>query len=141
MFRVTPSAGCGTAVTLGQVTGISNLCLDDSGSGTANGTPIIDYTCGGTANQQWTVATDGTVRTLGACLDVPGSATASGTDVDLHACDGSSGQQWTYNLAGELINPHSGDCLSVTGSNKSSGAKIEILRCGVGRAAQTWSLP
>lgn len=34
----------------------SGLCLDANGAGTANGTPLVLWTCNGQANQKWTRA-------------------------------------------------------------------------------------
>jgi alpha-galactosidase len=141
LLRITPSAGCGGTAQQGQVTGIGSKCLDDSGSGTADGNPIIVYGCYGTANQQWTLSGDGTVRTLGKCLDVPGSATTAGTYVDLRTCNGSAGQQWAYQQSGNLVNPNSGDCLDVYGGGSANGTKLDIWPCGDNQDNQTWSLP
>ncbi|WP_063770912.1 glycoside hydrolase family 27 protein [Streptacidiphilus neutrinimicus] len=141
LLRITPSAGCGTTVQSGQVTGIAGQCLDDSGSGTADGNPVIVYGCTGNPNQRWTLPGDGTVRTLGKCLDVPGSATTAGTYVDLRACNGSAGQQWSYAQAGNLVNPNSGDCLDVYGGGSADGTKVDIWPCGQNQFNQTWSLP
>ena len=141
IYRVTPSAGCGATTDLGQITGGGGQCLDDSGSGTADGNPIILYGCTGNANQQWTLPGDGTVRTLGKCLDIPGGATAAGTGVDLSGCNGSAEQQWTYARSGNLTNPQSGDCLDATGGSDANGTRLEIWPCGDNQTNQTWSLP
>ena len=141
VYRVTPGAGCSAATSLGQITGANGQCVDDSGSGTANGNPIILYGCTGNPNQQWTLPGDGTVRTLGKCLDVPGAATSAGTDVDLSNCTGSAGQQWTYAQNGTLTNPNSGSCLDATGGSAANGTRLEIWPCGDNQTNQTWSLP
>lgn len=141
MFRITPSTGCGATVPSGQISGIAGKCVDDSGSGTANGNPIIIWGCTGNPNQTWTLPGDNTVRTLGKCLDIPGSATKAGTAVDLSDCAGAPGQQWTYNQSGELVNPNSGLCLDVTGGSSNNGTKLEIWTCGHNQNNQTWSLP
>jgi alpha-galactosidase len=141
MLRITPSSGCGSTTTAGQITGTTGQCIDDSGSGTANGNPIIIYGCSGNANQDWTVPGDGTIRTLGKCLDVPNSATAEGTYTDLATCNGSAGQQWTYQQSGNLTNPNSGYCLDAYGGSSASGTKLDIWPCGANQANQTWSLP
>ena len=141
LLRITPSSGCGATVTAGQITENSGQCVDDSGSGTANGNPIILYGCSGNANQQWSLPGDGTVRTLGECLDVPSSATAAGTYVDLAACNGSAGQQWSYQTDGNLVNPNSGYCLDAYGGSTANLTKLDIWPCGDNQANQTWSLP
>ncbi len=41
---------------VGSITGNqSGLCLDATGVGTANGTPLELWTCNGGSNQQWTL--------------------------------------------------------------------------------------
>jgi hypothetical protein len=46
-----PSGGTRT----GRITGLGGKCVDVSGAGTANGTPIDLYTCNGTNAHSWTV--------------------------------------------------------------------------------------
>ena len=141
LLRITPSSGCGGTVQAGQISGIGSQCVDDSGSGTANGNPIIIYGCTGNSNQDWTLAANGTIQTLGKCLDVPGSATAAGTYTDLYTCNGSAGQQWVYESNGNLVNPNSGYCLDAYGGSSASGTKLDIWPCGDNQLNQTWSLP
>src|SRR3979490_3098477 len=45
--------------------------------------------------QQWTVATDGTIRALGKCLDVASANSANGTKVQIYDCNGTAAQSWT----------------------------------------------
>jgi alpha-galactosidase len=134
-------SGCGSTVQAGQISGIGGQCVDDSGSGTANGNPVIVYGCTGNANQDWSLPGDGTVRTLDKCLDVPGSAKTEGTYVDLSSCNGSAGQQWAYRTSGSLVNPNSGYCLDAFGGASSGGTELDIWACGTNQANQTWSLP
>ena len=61
------------AAATGAITGYGGKCVDVAGASTANGTAVQLYDCNGTAAQQWTVGTDGTIRALGKCLDVAGS--------------------------------------------------------------------
>ena len=77
----------------GQVTGDGAKCVDVTGSGTADGTAVILYTCGGTVNQRWTQPGDGTFRSLGKCLTAGGSRRRQlRRPVDLH---GRLTQSWT----------------------------------------------
>ena len=63
-----------------------------------------------TPNQQWTVASNGTLQVYGKCLDITGASTANGTLVELWDCNGGGNQQWQASN-GELVNPASGKCL------------------------------
>ncbi len=138
IFRVTPGSGCGGTKPTGQIAGTSGKCVDDSGSGTSDGNPIVLWPCTGNANQRWQLPGDGTVRTLGKCLDTNGG---SGTKAELATCTGATDQQWTYQLNGNLINKQSGLCLDVTGGGSSDGTALEAWSCGDNQLNQIWSLP
>jgi alpha-galactosidase len=138
IFRVTPASGCGATEPTGQITGTSGKCVDDSGSGTADGNPVILYPCSGNTNQHWQLPGDGTVRTLGKCLDTNGGA---GTAAELATCSGGADQQWSYQLDGNLINKQSGLCLDVTGGGSANGTALEAWSCGANQLNQIWSLP
>ncbi|MEU9079283.1 ricin-type beta-trefoil lectin domain protein [Kitasatospora sp. NPDC048538] len=136
VWRLTPGAGCAAAVPTGQVTGNGARCLDDSGSGTADGNPVILYDCTGNANQRWARAADGTVRTLGKCLTATGAT--AGSAVVLSTC-GSGLQQWTAGPDGTLAG--SGLCLDVYGGGSANGTRVQLWTCGDHQANQYWSLP
>ena len=138
IYRVTPGSGCGTTMPTGQIAGTTGKCVDDSGSGTSDGNPIILYPCTGNANQRWQVPGDGTLRTLGKCLAVNGE---SGTPAELATCDGSADQQWTYQLDGNLVNKQTGLCLDVAGGGDANGTALEAWSCGTNQLNQIWSLP
>jgi hypothetical protein len=121
----------------GPITGINGLCIDDSGAHTTNGNPIIVYTCGGSANQQWTVAGNGELQTLGGCMTA--SNTANGSPVQFDACTSSTSQTWSANYSGELVNSASGLCLDDSGAGP-SGTGLIVWRCS-GAANQIWALP
>ncbi|MFJ3233938.1 lectin [Streptomyces sp. NPDC086787] len=118
----------------------SSLCVDDADSGTADHTAIRLWTCNGTYAQDWTVAADGTLRTLGKCLDVSSSGTANGTLVQLYTCNGTGAQKWTVGADGSLTNPNSGRCLDDPDSATVEGTRLQIYTCN-GTAAQRWTLP
>ncbi|MFF3752939.1 RICIN domain-containing protein [Streptomyces sp. NPDC002018] len=55
----------------------SDKCINVSGGGTADGTPIIQYTCGFGSNEQWRLVPKGlgyqlVARSSGKCLNVAG---------------------------------------------------------------------
>ncbi|MFJ9817489.1 lectin [Streptomyces sp. NPDC101151] len=118
----------------------SAQCVDDAGSGTADHTAIRLWTCNGTYAQDWTVASDGTLRTLGKCLDVANSGTTNGTLVQLYTCNGTGAQKWTAGANGSLTNPNSGLCLDDPNSSTTEGTRLQIYTCN-GTAAQNWTLP
>jgi alpha-galactosidase len=133
IFRVTPGQDCGKPAPVGQISGTSGKCVDDSGSGTADGNPVILWPCTGNPNQRWQVPGNGTVQTLGKCL------TNSGGKAVLSTCDGGAAQQWSYQLNGNLEN--SGLCLDVTGGGSDNGTALELYQCGDNQLNQIWTLP
>ena len=75
----------------------SGKCLDVTGASTADGAAVIQWTCGSGTNQQWTLASNGSIvsRSSGKCLDVPGFSTTDGTALDQWACNGGANQSFT----------------------------------------------
>ena len=133
----TPPAG-GTKV--GAITGIGGKCIDVAAAGTANGTALQLYDCNGSAAQQWTVGTDGTIRSLGKCLDATGQGTANGTKIQLWDCNGSGAQQWVAQSNGHLRNPQSGRDLDVPGGATTNSTRLQIWDTNT-NAWQVWHLP
>lgn len=104
-------------------------CLDVAGNGTASGTPVQLFSCNGGANQQWVLASDGTIVNpqSGKCLDVP--AGEVGSQLQLFDCHGASNQQFT--VPGNPIRSGiNGDkCLDVSNADPANGTPIQIFDC------------
>ena len=132
------STPAGTATATGTVTGISGLCLANQNSLNTSANPIGVAGCNGSAGQQWSPYTDGTLRTQGGCLDVVSAGTTSGTNVNWYPCNATAAQGWTHQSNGELVNPSSGLCLTDPGGN--TGARLDIETC-TDSAQQQWALP
>ncbi|TWJ31294.1 ricin-type beta-trefoil lectin protein [Micromonospora sagamiensis] len=79
-----------TVMSMGQ-------CLDVSGGGSADGTPVILWPCHGLVHQQWQPYPDGTLRSpqSGKCLTVADNNSADGTLVHLWTCGAGANQKWT----------------------------------------------
>ncbi|MET8289844.1 lectin [Streptomyces sp. NPDC005132] len=118
----------------------ANLCVDDASSSTTDGTHVQIWGCNNTYAQDWIVAGDGTVRTLGKCLDADHSGTTNGTLVQLWTCNGSGAQQWTSGANGSLVNPQSKLCLDDPNSTTTNGTQLQLYGCN-GSNAQNWKLP
>lgn len=118
----------------------SNLCVDDASSATADGTHAQIWTCNSTYAQDWIIAGDGTVRTLGKCLDVDHSGTTNGTLIQLWTCNGTGAQQWTAGANGSLVNPQSKLCLDDPNSSTTNGTQLQLYSCNAS-GAQNWKLP
>ncbi len=135
----TPASGAAAAAT-GSITGLAGKCVDVAGGSSANGTAVQLYDCNGSAAQQWTVGSDGTIRALGKCLDVASGGTADGTPVQLYDCNGTAAQQWAVPAARDIVNPQANKCLDVAGNNSANGTRLQIWTC-TGAANQKWSAP
>ncbi|MFG1689030.1 ricin-type beta-trefoil lectin domain protein [Nonomuraea sp. NPDC049269] len=133
-------SGTSTGTPTGTVSGLGGRCLDVTGGNSADGTPVQMWTCFGGANQQWTRASEGTLRSLGKCLDVSGGSTANGARPQLYSCNGSAAQQWSYTTGRDLVNPVSGKCLDVVDNAATDGARLQIWTC-TGAANQKWTVP
>jgi hypothetical protein len=132
------STPTGTATATGPLKGLNGLCLTNQNSLNAASNPIVVSGCNGSAGQQWSPYTDGTVRVQGGCLDVVAAGRTSGTQVDWYPCNASNAQNWTAQANGQLMNPNSGLCLTVPGGN--TGTRLDIETC-TGSAQQIWTMP
>jgi hypothetical protein len=128
----------GTATATGPLTGLNGNCLTNQNSLDVASNPIFLSGCNGSAGQQWSPYTDGTVRAQGGCLDVVSAGTTSGTDVDWYPCNGTAAQNWTHQSNGELVSPSSGLCLTDPGGN--TGSRLDIETC-TDATDQQWTLP
>ncbi|MFD3585384.1 ricin-type beta-trefoil lectin domain protein [Streptomyces sp. NPDC058683] len=121
------------------IKGLAGKCVDVAGASSANGTAVQLYDCNGSAAQQWTVGSDGTIRALGKCLDVTSGGTADGTTVQLYDCNGSAAQKWAVSAANDIVNPQANKCLDVTGNTSANGTRLQIWTCS-GGANQKWTV-
>ncbi|WP_457028646.1 ricin-type beta-trefoil lectin domain protein [Kitasatospora sp. P5_F3] len=123
----------------GRITGPGGMCVDVAGASSADRTPIQLHNCTGSAAQQWTVGTDGTVRAFGKCLDVDGASHADGAVIQLYSCNGTGAQQWTYRSGHDFLNPGSGKCLDSPNGSSTDGTRLQLWTCN-NSAAQKWTL-
>ncbi|GIH20944.1 glycosyl hydrolase family 79 C-terminal domain-containing protein [Rugosimonospora africana] len=118
----------------------SGKCLDLTGNGTVNTTPVQLWTCNHNWNQAWTASGGALVNPFSAkCLDVYGAGTANGTAVQLWDCNGTAAQQWKDNSDGTIVNTHSGKCLDAVDLGTANGTRLQIWSCGSG-TNQRWKL-
>ena len=118
--------------------GDSAKCVDDNTGSTTDGTKVQMWDCNGTAAQNWTPESDGTIQLGGKCMDITGGSTANGALVELWDCNGGANQQWQPQLNGSLLNPVSGKCLDDTGFNTADGTQLELWTCN-GGSNQQWT--
>jgi hypothetical protein len=127
----------------------SAKCADVEGGSLLDGANVLQWTCHGQTNQQWTAKDLGTgyyeLRNVnsGKCLDVFQASTADGANVDQWSCNGHSSQQWKFVAVSsgvyELRPRNSGKCLDVKGASLLDGANIQQYSCrGVNQ--QRWRI-
>ncbi|MFF7381544.1 RICIN domain-containing protein [Streptomyces griseoluteus] len=121
------------------IRGLAGKCVDVAAANSANGTPVQLYDCNGSAAQQWTVGSDGTIRALGKCLDLKDNGTTDGTPLQLWDCGGGPNQKWVVSSANDIVNPQADKCLDVTGANSANGTRLQLWTCN-GTAAQKWTV-
>ncbi|MEV4611434.1 ricin-type beta-trefoil lectin domain protein [Kitasatospora sp. NPDC049258] len=114
------------------------LCLDDSGSRTDDGNPVVSYTCNGTDAQKWTLGTDGALKALGKCARPADGVSEAGRAVELWTCDGSPAQEWRSGAGGSMVNVVSGLCLDITGWDNTPGTRVALYTCH-GGVNQQWT--
>jgi len=134
----------------------SGSCVDDTASGTANGTAVQQWACGqGTystqPNQQWEFE-NGTasgyyyVANANAPTEtwnVTGNGTINGSLIQTWTYAGNPNEEWKavpigngyYNFVGQ----GSGLCLDTPSASTANGVQLDIYTCN-GTAAQAWKL-
>ncbi|RSM36299.1 1,4-beta-xylanase [Amycolatopsis balhimycina DSM 5908] len=128
----------------------SGKCVDARAAGSANGTVIQQYTCNGTAAQQYQFAPAGggydriTNRTNAAeVIDVTDVSTADNAGLQLWSYSGGNNQQWQPVSEGSgyyhFVARHSGKCLTVPGSSTADSVQLVQAACS-GSAAQSFKV-
>lgn len=121
----------------------SGLCLDDSGSNTANTTPFELWNCNGAIAQKWTMVGVGNPivgpGSAGKCLDVGGNLAKDGQPVDIWPCNGVAGQTWSVMPDNSLQSY--GMCLTpmpAADGKLEAGSVVQLKNCVTGSTAQQW---
>jgi alpha-galactosidase len=138
IWKITPGAGCGTAVRQGAITRI----IPDGPDATHN---PEDYTrclstagtadkCAGTSSESWQALPDGRLRSGNQCLS------ASGSQVLMSACAKAAPEYWHYDLLGRLINRATHQCLTAAAGPVADN-KLSVAACEHNPASQIWSIP
>jgi len=122
----------------------SGTCMDDPNSQTTTGVQLIQFTCNGGTNQNWTFnLVAGTTATYtiasfaGLCVDVSGRSTADNAQVIQWTCNSQTNQEFTaqpVTVSGKtntfnLVAVHSGKCIVPTGDLTASNTLLVQLPC------------
>jgi hypothetical protein len=116
----------------GPIVSEGGRCLALGGLFAIDGSPVHVAGCTGGAAQEFTVATDGTLRVSGRCAQVTGDRTVRSV-----GCDDRPNAQWRSGPKGALVNPDSGRCLV------DPGRPVTVTRAQActGGGDQRWKLP
>ncbi|MFD5257349.1 RICIN domain-containing protein [Streptomyces bobili] len=127
----------------------SGKTLDTSGGGTANGTPLVQWTSGSGTSQQWKLALNSagyyTITGVGSgkALDIPNVSTWPGTQLALWTPNTGTNQQWVITPAGNggytIESRSNGYKLAVAGGSTADGAVVDQWFT-TGDSNQHWKL-
>lgn len=130
------STGTETTTLVGTLSG---RCLSVTGGSTTPGATADIYACNGSAAENWTLHSNGTVvGASGDCLQGTASPTGLKAPVDIEPCTGATDQQWTVTPSGTLVDAASGLCLSVAGASTANAAPADTYTCNAS-PSETWS--
>ncbi|WP_062349726.1 glycoside hydrolase family 16 protein [Herbidospora yilanensis] len=117
---------------------LNGKCVDIPAANPVDAARLQMYDCNGTAAQQWSINSDGTVRAMGKCMDAAAAGTANGTPIQLYTCNGTAAQRFTLSGAGDLVNIAANRCVDIVGRNTANGAQLQLWDC-TGASNQKWS--
>ncbi|MDH2426899.1 glycoside hydrolase family 16 protein [Sphaerisporangium sp. TRM90804] len=126
--------GTGTALR----SNLSGRCIDIPSANPADGARLQTWDCNGSAAQQWSINSDGTIRAMGKCMDAAAAGTANGTPVQLYTCNGTGAQRFTLSGAGDLVNVTANRCVDIVNRNTANGAQLQLWDC-TGASNQKWT--
>jgi beta-glucosidase len=117
-----------------QVVKAPYRCANVEGNKTADGTPVITYSCDDGPNELWNwvngqIQGIGTENGTAKCLTASG--TAVGSLVEMSTCNGSSQQQWATEDYGEIVLNDIQYCLDNAGPAAGGGTQLVINYCMV----------
>jgi beta-glucanase (GH16 family) len=130
----TPPPSGGTALK----SSLSGRCIDIPSANPVDAARLQTYDCNGTAAQQWSFNSDGTVRALGKCMDAAAAGTANGTAIQLYTCNGTNAQKFTLSAAGDLVNPAANRCVDIVNRGTANGSQLNLWDCS-GASSQKWT--
>ena len=120
----------------------SGKCLDITGSSSANGAKIQQWSCGAGTNQRFQLKDMGSgqyqliASNSGKCLDVVNVSKSNGAAIQQWNCGGGTNQLWQLVSKGtntyQVQSVNSGKCLDVTGNSAANGALLQQWSCGSG---------
>jgi hypothetical protein len=126
------------AVAAPAIKGSVGKCVNDLKDSSANGTPVVLWSCNGSGPQDWTYTKDKLVHN-GRCLTDPSSGGA-GTRLILNGCSSAKNDLWVHKSSGEYILAAQAGKLCLTAPAKSNGTQLTVTACKT-TVGQRWTLP
>ncbi|XVV16052.1 DUF5010 domain-containing protein [Actinoplanes sp. CA-131856] len=114
------------------VNGAAGMCLLNGDGNTADGNPLIVWTCGGDPGTVW--ALPAATPPAGQITGYKGKCAEAATPVQLNTCGTGAAQQWT--VAADSTLRALGKCMSANGT--ADGTKAQPATCST-TAAQKWT--
>lgn len=132
----------------------SKLCIDASGAGTTNFTPLVQWTCSSppATNQQWSFSGPNSAgyytvvpRHSGAVIwDVEAASNNNAARIILYGPNLGTNQQWSVIAVGsdryQFVARNSGKCMSVIGGATAVNTGFEQITCNASDPAQIFAL-
>jgi|GEM_PF-6550027 len=150
------SAATSVAFTTTSVNVGSTACMDDPNASTSTGTQLIQWSCNGGVNQNWTftpVAGTAASYTIAngssnLCVDVSARSTADNAQVIQYTCNGQTNQRFTLQAVAvsgaadtfNLVAAHSGKCVVPAGDATANNTALVQLPC-TSAGTRVWRLP
>jgi beta-glucanase (GH16 family) len=120
-----------------RIQGFAGKCIDVDGRAATEGAQLQLWDCDTSASEQWTFASDGSIRSMDMCMDVAWGSTANGARLQLVRCNGGPAQKFVLNSAGDLVNPQANKCADIVDWNSNNSARLQLWDCA-GSANQKW---
>ncbi len=122
-----------------MLTSFAGKCADVNGASQTAGTAVIQYSCGSAVNQQWTLASNGSLQVFNSpmCMVPKGASVTAGTVMVTAACNSSAAQSFTYSSATGLLKDGA-LCLEVPGASTADSVQLALNTCN-GNPQQNWS--
>ena len=123
----------------------SKKCLDVEGSGSADGTNVVQWECNGQPHQRWQFVRKGErnywiqARHSGKCLTLDGASKDDRASLVQAACDdGRPEQLWMVIDQDDghyytVESPLSGKCLDIEGKSTENRANVQQWKCNGGK--------
>jgi galactose oxidase len=135
------------------VSASSGQCATVNAYSTTAGVVIVQWPCGGVAEQRWSLVAVGTHYHIvsagsGLCLNIAGGSTAAGSQIIQWPCQAASStnDQWSIVSVGEyyqIVSAYSGQCLNVDANSQAESAVLIQWPCASetpGTYNDLWSL-